>query len=209
MKNFISIIFLASIISLMGCGGNNSKQESTKKSDVAENKTANLIVIQPQAEQDTLKGSLPAEATGKIGDTEINISYHSPAVRGRIIWGGLVPYDKVWVTGAHMATKIEFSKDVLVANKIIPSGSYALFTIPGKDEWVIIINKNWEQHLADNYDEKDDVVRVKIKPEIEGTNQERLRYAIEADGKTEGEIVVYWGKVEISLPVSTSHSEHL
>ena len=206
MKNFISIIFLASIISLMGCNGSKPSegQNAVGKTSAAEGPN-NSVVIQVQSELDTLKGSLAAEAIGKIGDTEIKISYHSPAVRGRIVWGGLVPFDRVWVTGAHMATKIEFSKDVLVANKIIPSGSYALFTIPGKDEWVIIINKNWEQHLADNYDEKDDVVRVKIKPEIKGTNQERLRYAIEVDGKTEGEIVVYWEKVEISLPVSTSH----
>ena len=206
MKHFTSIIFLTSIISLMGCNGSKPSegQNAVGKTSAAEGPN-NSVVIQVQSELDTLKGSLAAEAIGKIGDTEIKISYHSPAVRGRIVWGGLVPFDRVWVTGAHMATKIEFGKDVLVANKIIPSGSYALFTIPGKDEWVIIINKNWEQHLADNYDEKDDVVRVKIKPEIKGTNQERLRYAIEVDGKTEGEIVVYWEKVEISLPVSTSH----
>lgn len=201
MKNFNSIIFLASIISLMGCGGNNSKQESTKKSDVAENKTANSIVIQPQSEQDTLKGSLPAEATGKIGDTEINISYHSPAVRGRIVWGGLVPFDKVWVTGAHMATSIEFSADVLIGNKSVVAGKYALFTIPGKEEWTVIINKNWQQHLTDQYNEKDDVVRVKVKPEIEDTTQERLRYMVEAESNTEGEIVIYWEKLEVSLPI--------
>lgn len=201
MKNFNSIIFLASIISLMGCGGNNSKQESTKKSDVAENKTANSIVIQPQSEQDTLKGSLPAEATGKIGDTEINISYHSPAVRGRIVWGGLVPFDKVWVTGAHMATSIEFSADVLIGNKSVVAGKYALFTIPGKEEWTVIINKNWQQHLTDQYNENDDVVRVKVKPEIEDTTQERLRYMVEAESNTEGEIVIYWEKLEVSLPI--------
>ncbi len=205
MKNLITIVSFASLISLFGCSGNKSTEDQNAKGKKSIEKAQyNSVVIQAQSEPDTLKGSLEAEAIGKIGGTEIKISYHSPAVRGRIVWGGLVPYDKVWVTGAHMATKIEFTKDVTIENKVVPAGSYALFTIPGKDEWTIIINKNWEQHLADNYDEQDDVVRVKMKPEMEDTNQERLRYAIEADSNTEGEIVFYWEKVEVSLPVSTS-----
>ena len=85
----------------------------------------------------------------------------------------------------------------------IPAGKYALFSIPGKEEWTIIINKNWDQHLADNYDRKDDVARIKVKPEIERDNQERLRYMIESENATEGEVVIYWEMLEISLPVST------
>lgn len=121
-------------------------------------------------------------------------------MRERIIWGGLVPFDKVWVTGAHSATSIEFSKDLVIGGKLVAAGKYAFFTIPGKSEWTIIINKNWRQHLTDRYDEKEDVVRVKVKPETEDRHQERLRYAVEIDSNTEGEIVVYWEKLEISLP---------
>ena len=141
---------------------------------------------------------------GTIGTVGIAINYYSPAVRGRVIWGGLVPFDNVWVTGAHRATSIDFDKEVVIAGVAIPSGKYALFTIPGKEEWTIIINKNWEQHLADDYDQKQDVVRVKVKPEIEEVNQERLRYVIESESDNAGEINIYWEKLEISLPVTTA-----
>ena len=204
MNNIITIISFASIISLAGCSGNKSKddQKSSEKSLAEEStKPIEFIVIQAQSEPDTLKGSLAAVAVGKIGNIEIKISYHSPAVRGRIVWGGLVPYDKVWVTGAHMATCVEFSDDVMIENKTVPAGKYALFTIPGKEEWIVIINKNWQQHLTDKYDAKDDMVRVKVKPEIEESNQERLRYLIESEGEAKGELVIYWEKIEVSLPV--------
>ncbi len=204
MKNLITILSFVSLISIFGCSGKKATQDQTteEKTSVAKAQN-NSVVIQLQSEPDTLKGSLEAEAIGKIGGTEIKISYHAPAVRGRIVWGGLVPFDKVWVTGAHMATSIEFSVDVLIGNKSVVAGKYALFTIPGKEEWTVIINKNWEQHLTDQYDEKDDVVRMKIKPEIEDTHQERLRYVVEADSNTEGEIVIYWEKLEVSLPITT------
>lgn len=182
-----------------------AKKESTDNTKVAEAVQPKVkppaVVILKQTETDTLKGSLNAVATGKIGDAQISISYHSPAVRGRIIWGGLVPFDKVWVTGAHMATSIELTKDFLIGDTTVPAGKYALFSIPGKDEWVLIINKNWQQHLTDDYDQKQDVVRVKVKPETQQEMQERLRYEVESENNSEGEIVIYWEKLEVSLPV--------
>ena len=204
MKNLLIILSLTASINLTSCSSKKSSNEQKPKeaSTPSETKKEEAVIIQKQSEPDTLKGSLKAEAIGKIGDTEIKVSYHSPAVRGRIVWGGLVPFDKVWVAGAHMATSIEFNNDLVIDGKTIPTGKYAFFTIPGKDEWTIIINKNWQQHLTDKYDAKEDVVRVKVKPETEEPHQERLRYEIEADSKIQGEIVVYWEKLEISLPVS-------
>ncbi|MFX7732024.1 DUF2911 domain-containing protein, partial [Acinetobacter baumannii] len=72
--------------------------------------------------------------------------------------------DEVWVTGAHEATTFEIGKSFIVGGKEIPAGKYAIFTIPGKNEWTVIINKQWKQHLATEYDEKEDVVRIKVKP---------------------------------------------
>ncbi len=142
---------------------------------------------------------MTAETTGKVGTTKINISYHSPSVRGRIVWGGLVPFDKVWVTGAHKSTSVEFDHGIMVSDKTIPAGKYAFFTIPGKDEWIVIINTNWQQHLTYNYTEADDVVRIKIKPIQVEKNQERLRYSIEEVSNGEGELVVNWEKKEIKM----------
>jgi hypothetical protein len=190
------------VLGLAACTAKKENANTTTNADTAQAKAKPpAVVILKQTAPDTLKGSLDAVATGKIGDAQINISYHSPAVRGRIIWGGLVPYDKVWVTGAHMATSIELSKDFLIGDTTVPAGKYALFSIPGKDEWIIIINKNWQQHLTDDYDQKQDVVRVKVKPEAEQEVQERLRYEIESQGNNEGKIAIYWEKLEISLPL--------
>lgn len=189
-------------IALAACTGKKENSGSEVKTDSVKTVSKPApVVIRKQFASDTLKGSIDAIATGKIGDADIKISYHSPAARGRIIWGGLVAYDKVWVTGAHSATSVEFGKDVLIGATTVPAGKYALFTIPGKEEWTIILNKNWQQHLTDNYDEKVDVVRLKVKPEVEENSQERLRYEIESENDEEGEIVVYWEKLEVSLPV--------
>lgn len=198
-----TIPYILITVSLFACSTNKaSDQSETKVSQVVAPTESGSRIIAEQSEPDTLKGSLKAKAMGTIGDVGITINYYSPAVRGRVIWGGLVPLAQVWVTGAHRATNIEFNGDVTIGGAKIAAGKYALFTIPGIEEWTIIINKDWDQHLVDNYNQKDDIVRVKVKPETESKNQERLRYEIETEGSSKGEIVVYWEKVEISLPIS-------
>lgn len=198
MKTFASIIIL---IVLFSCSKTKTNEVNTEPSAQTASKADDVYVIDAQSEPDTLKGSLNARATGSIGSLNIAIAYHSPAVRGRMVWGGLIPFDQVWVTGAHRATSVEFNQDVEIGGVTIAAGKYALFTIPGKEKWTIVINKNWNQHLADDYDQKEDIVRVMVTPENEQTHQERLRYMVEAESDTSGEIVVYWEKLEISLPV--------
>ena len=140
-------------------------------------------------------------ADGTIGSAKISIDYSSPSVRGRTIWGGLVGYGTVWVTGGHDATTVEFSKDVKIGDKTVKAGVYALFTIPAKDTWTIILNTNYDQHLADDYDEKLDVVRVKVTPKPLDALQEALRYDVQETSKNEGLISVRWEKLVVSLPV--------
>lgn len=202
MKTNYPFISLFSLMLLISC---NQKQESKTETTqpITDKKIIEAVVIQQQSERDTLKGSLKALVTGKIGNIVVTINYYSPAVRGRVIWGGLVPMDQVWVTGAHKATSVEFEGAVKIGDVEVPGGKYSLFTIPSKDEWTIIINKNWDQHLADEYDQKDDLVRIKVKPKTEEVNQERLRYVIESEERKKGEIVVYWEKLEVSLPITS------
>lgn len=100
----------------------------------------------------------------KVGLTDVRVEYSRPSVKGREIFGGMVPYDKVWRTGANSATKLVFSTPVKLNGAEIPAGTYALMTIPGKDEWTIIINKGSEQWGAYKYDEKADIARIKAKP---------------------------------------------
>jgi hypothetical protein len=102
----------------------------------------------------------------RVGLTDIEIVYSRPGMKGREIFGdaGLVPFGKVWRTGANSATKITFSTPVKLNGTDVAAGTYALFTIPGEDEWTIIINKGAEQWGAYQYNEKDDVVRFKATP---------------------------------------------
>ncbi|MBU6453248.1 MAG: DUF2911 domain-containing protein [Cyanobacteria bacterium REEB67] len=99
-----------------------------------------------------------------VGLTDISIDYSRPSVKGRQIFGDVVPYDKVWRTGANQATKLVFSTPVKLNGTEIPAGTYALMTIPGKDQWTIIINKGSEQWGAYKYDQKADVARFKVTP---------------------------------------------
>jgi hypothetical protein len=150
---------------------------------------------------DTLKKSIKAYIQNKIGAAQFRIHYHSPAVRDRIIWGGLVPYELVWVTGAHEATSIESNRDFIIGGKKIPAGKYAFFTIPGKEEWTVIINKNWKQHLADEYKQEEDLLRMKIKADTLDYKQERLMYDIDQWSQKEGNILMMWDTLKLVIPV--------
>ena len=150
---------------------------------------------------DTLKKSIPQEEHAQIGATHITILYSAPAVRGRVIWGGLVAYDQVWVTGAHKATSFEIDQKFYIGKQEILAGKYAIFTIPGKDKWTFILNRKWDQHLADEYDAKEDVARWEALPRTTPTVQERLNYSIVELSDTEAALVISWEKVKISVPL--------
>ncbi|MBS1558509.1 MAG: DUF2911 domain-containing protein [Bacteroidetes bacterium] len=154
---------------------------------------------QPAA-SDTAKKSIPKEVHAQVGDAHLSIHYTSPAVRGRVIWGGLVPYEHVWVTGAHMATTWETDHSLKINEKPVPAGKYAIFTLPGKEKWTVIINKKWKQHLADEYDAKEDVVRIEVIPQSLQAHQERLTYSITKISDKEGTLSIAWEKLKITVP---------
>ena len=154
------------------------------------------------ATPDTLKGSPHRSAMATVNGADIHIEYNSPGVKERIIWGGLVPYDKVWATGAHKATSVRFSHDVMINDKKVPAGQYAFFTIPGKEKWIVVLNTRYDQHLADEYSEKEDVIRAEVKPENHELTH-RLTYAVNKIDDKSGEIVMQWEKILIRLPFMT------
>ncbi len=100
----------------------------------------------------------------RVGLTDIEVDYSRPSARGRVIFGGLEPYGKVWRTGANSATKIKFSTDVKLNGAAVPAGTYELFTIPDPKEWTVIIHKDMSEWGAYSYDEKNDVARLKATP---------------------------------------------
>lgn len=122
-----------------------------------------------RASAQTPKVDFPAASPGctlkqRVGLTDITVEYSRPSVKGRTIFGGIVPYGQVWRTGANEATRVTFSTDVKLDGQEVPAGSYALFTIPGEDEWTVILSKNSKQFGAFQYDAKDDLIRFKVAP---------------------------------------------
>jgi hypothetical protein len=152
--------------------------------------------------EDLRKASTPRVTTLSAGKTQLRLNYYSPGVRGRVIWGGLVPFDQVWVTGAHNANKFEIGNDIKINGQVIQAGIYGLFTIPGKEKWTFILNTNHEQHLSDDYDAKDDVFRLDIKP-IHTEMTQRLTFELKETSKKEGELIFKWENLSFSVPFAT------
>jgi len=140
--------------------------------------------------------SPPTTAKATVNGTEITINYSSPSVKGRTIWGGLVPYGKVWRTGANEATTIEVSADIAVGGNLLKKGKYSLFTIPGKDEWIIIINSNPGQWGAFSYDKSKDVMRLTSKP-TENEAMESFTISISESGT----VSLVWDKIKADFKI--------
>lgn len=115
----------------------------------------------------------------RVGLTDIEVNYSRPGVKGRKIFGELVPYNQVWRTGANAATKIKFSTPVKLNGTEIPAGSYELFTIPTPDEWTIIIHKDSSEWGAYRYDPKNDVARISAKPSRSAESAESFTIGID------------------------------
>lgn len=131
------------------------------------------------------KKESPAEtATGKINNANITINYSSPSVKGREIWGGLVPYGKIWRAGANDATTFETDKDLVIEGKTLPAGKYSFFVIPNKDSATIIFNKDAKQWGAYKYKESKDQLRVNVTPKKSSKMNERLVYTINKNNVT-------------------------
>ncbi|MBC7389986.1 MAG: DUF2911 domain-containing protein [Opitutaceae bacterium] len=147
--------------------------------------------------QDKPKASPPATTTGTIAGSTITINYSQPSVKGRKIWGELVPYGKVWRTGANEATTFETSKNITVAGQALPAGKYSLFTIPGENEWTIILNNEAEQFGAFTYKEKKDKIRFYSKPAKAPAFTEKMTFLIEGS-----QVKLRWENLEIAFPVA-------
>lgn len=148
-----------------------------------------------------------AKVVQTVGLTEITVDYSSPAVKGRKIWGGLVPYDKMWRAGANSATKVTFSRDVKVDGKPVAAGSYALFIIPGKATWTVVLNKDANQNaLGREYKQDHDAVRVTVKPQAV-PHRERLAYLVLDFSDEKATLAMEWEKVRVGVPIELATAE--
>lgn len=148
-------------------------------------------------EDKSKRASPPAIEEMELDDLKITIAYSRPSVKGRKIWGGLVPYGKVWRTGANEATTFEINRNVVLDGQNLPAGKFGLFTIPGEDEWTIIFNEVWDQWGAYGYDAGRDILRIKVMPDKTDEFTEMMTFEIDEDG----EIELYWENLEVKFKV--------
>lgn len=140
------------------------------------------------------------ETSQMIGDTKISISYHRPNVKGRKIWGELVPYNEVWRTGANNATVFETPIDVMINGQKLAKGKYALFTLPTTGNWTIIFNKNWNQWGSFTHDPKDDVLKVEVTPR-QSEFHETMAIEFEKVVGSTAEVNIRWENVAVPFTV--------
>jgi hypothetical protein len=141
-----------------------------------------------------------AKVSQVVGLTEISVDYSSPAVRGRVIYGGLVPYGKLWRTGANQATKLTVTKDVLIDRKTVPAGTYALFTIPGKQAWTVIMNKNPNQGGTADYKQELDLLRFQVKPHA-APKREHMTFIFADTTEDSTSLDLEWAGLRVSIPI--------
>lgn len=171
-KFFVSAVLLLLTYGFLNCG-------------IAQDKKEEQIRISPKA------GVMQV-----VGFTEVNIVYSRPGVKGRKIWDGLVPYNKVWRAGANEATTISFSTDVEVEGKKLPAGKYGFFAIPSDNEWTLIFNKVADQWGAFEYNEAQDILRIKVKPE-KSNFHEWLVYTVTKTGEDSAVIALEWENMKV------------
>ncbi|WP_057935960.1 DUF2911 domain-containing protein [Algoriphagus resistens] len=191
MKTYQTIL-TAAMVAMVFASCNKSKTSESTASDVAaETKEA--------AETEESRPSPLMVKEGQIAGKAFKVQYGSPAVKGRQLWGDLVPYNVVWRTGANEASYVELSEDMTVEGKKLPAGKYSLFTIPKENgPWTVIFNSEWNlEHGHFQYDEKNDVLRVEVVPVWEEGNEESLSMEIESPG-----LVIRWEKLKLPISIN-------
>jgi Protein of unknown function (DUF2911) len=139
-----------------------------------------------------------------FGLSNIEIVYSRPAAKGRKVFGDLVPFGKLWRTGANMATKVTFGSDVKVGGVDVKAGSYALYTMPGATEWDIIINKGANNSGTGGYKAEDDVAKFKVKAQALASNVESFTIGFNEISDTKTTINVAWEKTSVAIPVEAN-----
>ena len=158
--------------------------------------------MEPQAEAQQAERVSPHETvTGKIGAATITVTYGRPYKKGREIFGGLVPHDQVWRTGADEATTFETDRDLMVGALHVPAGKYGLFTMPGAETWMLILNKVADQWGAFRYDEAQDLGRVEMSVASTETMAEQLTISIEQGEGMNGMLGVAWDMTSATVPI--------
>ena len=161
---------------------------------------AALLVSSASAELTLPRVSQKASVMQTVGLTDVTIMYNRPGVKGRVIWGELVPYDKVWRTGANEATTFSVSKPVKINGQALPAGIYSFHTIPGKTSWTLIFNKTAEQWGSYDYDASKDALRIQVTP-VTGPHQEWMAFSFSDVATDRATVELAWEKLRIPFKI--------
>ena len=159
-----------------------------------------LAAVPAAAQVATPRVSQAATVSQTIGTTDIEISYSRPGVKGRAIWGALVPFNEVWRTGANEATTISFSDPVSVGGTMLPAGKYSLATIPTAEEWTVIFSKQQDLWGMYEYKPEMDALRIKVKPQA-AEFTEWMAFSFPSVTAVSAEVALTWEKVRIAFIV--------
>ncbi|MDQ8187995.1 DUF2911 domain-containing protein [Pelagicoccus sp. SDUM812002] len=162
---------------------------------------AMFLSVSASAQLNTPAASPHSVLEQTVGLTEVAIDYSRPSIKGREIFGGLVPYGEVWRTGANQPSKISFSDDVTLGGEAIPAGQYALYTIPGKNEWTVIVYKSTDLWGSMGYDPEGDLVRFKVEPTRLEHSVESMTFSIDALRNDGAVLSLDWDRTRISMPL--------
>jgi hypothetical protein len=146
-----------------------------------------------------------ATVSQNVGLTKVTVEYSRPSVKGRLIFGDLTPFGKVWRTGANKITTIKFDHDVLIEGQKIAAGSYGWYSIPGKEEWIIALNSDDKQWGAYAYDQSKDIRRITVKP-YQVPMTEVLTIALEQTSPNSLNVILSWETTAVKFKVE--HDPH-
>jgi hypothetical protein len=153
------------------------------------------------------QASPTAKIAQQVGLSDVTVDYSRPSTKGRKIFGELVPFGQVWRTGANGATLLTFSTDVMISGKNVPAGQYALYSIPGKSEWTMILSKNTKLWGAIGYNESDDLIRFNATPNKLSRNYETMEITFADMTDTGANLSIKWETTRVDFRIETEVDE--
>ncbi|MCU0425650.1 MAG: DUF2911 domain-containing protein [Candidatus Kapabacteria bacterium] len=143
-----------------------------------------------------------------LGITDVTVTYSRPGVKGREVWGKLVPFNELWRTGANAATVLEVSDEVMIEGQKLPAGKYSLFTVPAQTgEWTLVINKNPNLGGTAGYKQEEDVFRAKVKAQMMPVSREWLEFSFEDLSDTAANLVLYWERLRLPIKMTVNTAD--
>ena len=186
----------AALLALAACGA----PQDVEPAPVAEPPAAAPAPAPAQAPAAAQQPASPRDtARATVGGAQVMVDYGRPYMRGRTIMGGLVPYGRVWRTGANEATHLVTSADLRIGETTVPAGTYTLYTLPGETEWQLIVNRQTGQ-WGTQYDEAQDLARIPLRVSRTPAPVEQFTFHVQPRGEREGTLVLEWENTRVEVP---------